>query len=84
MIENLLVTFMGGLIGFLFSYVAIWFLRDWLLVTSLGQERLSIGMVNGLVFAAVFLLCLVLNLLSALLPAWKAARGTISDALNGR
>ncbi len=84
MIENLLLTFMGGLIGFLFSYVALWLLRDWLLVTSLGQERLSIGMVNSVVFAAVFLLCLVMNLLSALLPAWKATRGTISDALNGR
>ena len=84
MIENLLLTFMGGLIGFLFSYVALWLLRDWLLVTSLGQERLSIGMVNSVVFAAVFLLCLVMNLLSALLPAWKATHGTISDALNGR
>ena len=82
LLENLLVTLIGGLLGFILSYVALACMSDWLMITSLGQEQLSLQMVNGWVFIAVFILCLLLNLLSAVCPAWKATRQQISEALN--
>lgn len=80
--ENLPVTLIGGLLGLLLSYAALACMGDWLMITSLGQEKLSLQMVNGWVFVAVFILCLLLNLLSAAIPAWKATRRQISEALN--
>lgn len=82
LLENLLVTLIGGLLGFILSYVALACMGDWLMITSLGQEQLSLQMVNGWVFIAAFILCLLLNLLSAVFPAWKATRQQISEALN--
>lgn len=82
LLENLLVTLIGGLLGFILSYMALACMGDWLMITSLGQEQLSLQMVNGWVFIAVFILCLLLNLLSAVFPAWKATRQQISEALN--
>ena len=82
LLENLLVTLIGGLLGFILSYVALACMGDRLMITSLGQEQLSLQMVNGWVFIAVFILCLLLNLLSAVFPAWKATRQQISEALN--
>lgn len=81
-LENLLVTLIGGALGFVFSYAALACMGDWLMITSLGQEELSLQMVNIWVFVAVFILCLLLNLLSAAFPAWKATRQQISEALN--
>ena len=72
----------GGLLGLCFSYVAIWLLRDWLLVTSLGDAGLSGGMLNGYVFLAAFLFCLVMNLMSAGIPAWRVSQVNIIDSIN--
>ena len=80
MLENLLFTFIGGLIGLILSYAGMLILKDWLLVS--GETGLSIGMFSWEVFAAAFLLCLVLNLLSAGIPAWRVSRLQITDSLN--
>lgn len=72
-----------GLLGLAMSYGAMLLLRDWLLATSLGKTGLSTGMFNGAVFIAAFLFCLVLNLFSAGLPAWRMSRLNITDSING-
>lgn len=81
--ENMVLTLLGGLLGLAMSYGAMLLLRDWLLVTSLGKTGLSTGMFNGAVFIAAFLFCLVLNLFSAGLPAWRMSRLNITDSING-
>ena len=78
-----LTCLLGGLLGLAMSYGAMLLLRDWLLVTSLGKTGLSTGMFNGAVFIAAFLFCLVLNLFSAGLPAWRMSRLNITDSING-
>lgn len=83
LMENMALTLAGGLLGLCFSYAAMWLLRDWLLVTSLGEAGLSMGMLNGYVFLAAFLFCLVMNLMSAGVPAWRVSRANITDSLNG-
>ena len=77
------VTLIGGLLGFCLSFVAMWLLRDWLLVTSLGEAGLSMSMLNGYVFLAALFFCLVMNLMSAGIPAWRVSRVNITKSING-
>lgn len=86
--ENLILTIVGGLLGLLISYLAVTLMSDWLLATgtsSLREGAASINaemLVNPMVFIYAFLFCLVLNLLSAGIPAWRASRENIVYALN--
>lgn len=87
--ENFLQTLSGGLLGLILSYVSILFLSDWLLDTgsvSSGISRAFVNtemMFNPAIFLLAFLACMLLNLLSAGIPAWRASRMNIVDALNG-
>lgn len=88
--ENLVLTLLGGLVGLLFSYLAVYGMRAWLFTNSdnigtAGDFSLSMGaLFSPLVFVLAFVFCLVINLLSAGLPAWLAARRSIVDSLNDR
>lgn len=85
--EGLLQTLLGGLIGLVMSYGAVYLLREMLLssfYTRMGQAAMSINpmsMITPTIFLAAFLFCLLLNLCSAILPAWLAARRPIVDSL---
>ncbi|GCB37273.1 ABC transporter permease [Bacteroides faecalis] len=77
--ENLIITLLGGLLGLLLSYLGIYLMHDWLLD---GDPYISPEMVaSPVVFVLAFLFCLILNLLSASIPAWRVARKNITDAL---
>jgi len=90
--ENFFFTAMGGLAGLVFSWGLIWLSSDWIL--SLGQSLIIIPpegtemaitptmLFNVPVFVSALLLCFLLNLLSAFLPAWKAAHRPIVNSLN--
>lgn len=85
--ENFIFTLIGGLLGLLFSYIAILLMKDWLIsntLTSLlgGSTTLSAEMLfNPMVFLYAFVFCIVMNLLSAGIPAWRAARKNIVSSL---
>lgn len=87
--ENMLTTLVGGVVGLVFSYGAIFVLGSWLLDAgemSGYQEGTAFVnaemMLNPLIFALAFIFCLLMNLLSAGIPAWRASRMNIVDALN--
>ena len=88
--ENLLLTLVGGLAGLIFSYVIVLTSRRWILTlfsnfvnTETPPPHISMEMLmNPLVFGAALLLCIVLNLISALIPALWALRHTIIQSLN--
>lgn len=83
--ENLLLTLIGGVAGLLFSYFALWLLLDWLLASALsGTATMNASMISPWIFFIALVFCLVLNLLSAGIPAARAARTTIVNALNER
>lgn len=88
LLENFLQTLLGGLLGFVLSYMAVLFLSDWLLdtgtiPTGLGRVIVNAEMLfNPLIFLCAFAACMALNLLSAGLPAWRASRRPIISALN--
>lgn len=90
--ENMLLMLPGGAAGLLFSYVLVFLFRDILLSSGIfatlmgtgGAIFLSPGMLlNWAVFFYAFLVCLVLNLLSSMVPAWRAVKVNITEALNG-
>lgn len=90
--ENLMLTLLGGLIGLLISYGLIFILKDWLL-GSYGWDGSSLVasidlspdmLVNPAIFGYTLAFCLVLNLMSALVPAWRALKRPIVDAINDK
>lgn len=87
--ENMITTLLGGVLGLGLSYVSVWMLKEWLLDTSVsftsGDNLLNADMLfHPVIFLCAFLFCLVLNLLSAGIPAWIAAKSDIINALNGK
>lgn len=85
--ENFVITFIGGVLGLVFSYLAVLGMRDWLLNTSMSgyygvDTAVSAGMVvSPLVFVLALFFCLLMNLLSAGIPAFRVSRANIVDAL---
>lgn len=87
--ENLVVTLMAGALGLLLS-VAFAYLGNTVLFAQEFSQTLSPPAVDAsiLLHASTFgwalLFCFVLNLLSTGIPAWKASRVGIVNALGGK
>lgn len=89
--ENLILTFLGGLIGLLLSWALLGWGTDWVigLFDTYGKMRNGTHdtlirpdmLFSPLLFLVAFGFCLLLNLLSALIPAWHAMRIPIVQAL---
>ena len=81
LLENLVSTFLGGVVGLLLSLFLVTACKEFLFAKA-GVELSVEMLLKPGVFLAAFLSCLLLNVLSAGLPAWSAARKTISDSLH--
>ena len=87
--ENLVLTFAGAVAGLAFCYVIVLTSDSWILTlfdakvdTALPTPFLTAEMLfNPWVFGCAFVLCLALNLVSALVPAWWGLRHTIVQEL---
>lgn len=80
--ENLIVSLIGGIIGLILSYAVVIWLKKWLLGIA-GDAAIPLEALISLpVFLGVFVACVLLNLLSAGIPAHKASRANIVDSLN--
>lgn len=88
--ENLVLTLLGGVVGLLFSYIAVWGMRTWLFtnnqnIGTAGDFSLSMeALFSPWIFLLAFAFCVVINALSAGLPAWLAVKRTIVDSLNDK
>ena len=80
--ENLIITLIGGLIGIVLSVVLLQLCKSFLLTkeTAVTFEMLF----KPVLFVAALFFTLLLNLLSAGLPAIRIAREQIVDALKGK
>lgn len=79
--ENLITSFIGGVIGLLLSYGGLLWLREWLLDIP-ADGTIPVGaFISPFVFFSVFAACVVLNLLSAGIPALRTLRMNIVDSL---
>ncbi len=88
--ENLLLTLLGGLAGLLFSYLIVLTASDWILTlfdkniydTSLSTSLTPEMLFNPAVYGCALAVCVVLNVVSALVPALGAMRHPIMESLN--
>lgn len=80
--ENFITSLIGGVLGLLLSYVVVLHMKMWLLALPPNISVPLETLVSPATFIAVFLVCLVLNLLSAGLPAYRASRVSIINSIN--
>jgi len=87
--ENLILTLLGGFVGLLFSYIMVWATARLLILGSFstaGTEGIfkTEMLFNPTVFFYALCVCIILNLLSSIIPVWNASRKNIVDAINDK
>jgi putative ABC transport system permease protein len=88
LLESMVLTLIGGFVGLLLSYGAVFVWNDLLFANSSnsalgGTNSLSAAMlIDPVIFAGALAFCIVLNVLSSGVPAWRASRLNIVTALN--
>ena len=90
--ENLLLTASGGLLGLMLSYVIILTASDWILhlfdgyvVGSGSEANVTFEMLfNPTVFGSALLFCILLNLISTLIPTVWALRHSIINSIHSK
>ncbi|MGM9797145.1 MAG: ABC transporter permease [Parabacteroides sp.] len=79
--ENMVMTLIGAVIGIVLSIGLLFVARSFLFN---AEVRLTVPMlIRPGLFMAAFVLALLLNLLSAMIPAWHTMRKPIVDAIHG-
>lgn len=90
--ENMFLTLAGGIIGLGLTYLTLYAASDFIVASigaagqmpmnSMVEMRLTPDMMFApAVFAGALLICVVLNLMSALIPAWHALRQPIVKSM---
>lgn len=93
--ENLLLTTIGGLFGLLLSYGLIYFFRRWIIHVVMAQKYLSevpqgldnlttSMLINYPIFAIAIAVCLILNLMVTVIPAWQASGREIIYSIHNK
>lgn len=80
--ENLITTFVGGIIGLVLSYFIVLWLKEWLLDIGTESTIPIHALMSFPVLLGVFAACFILNLLSAGIPAYRASKANIVDSIN--
>ncbi len=90
--ENLLLTCLGGVVGLCLAWSVLVLGRDWVFGLFDQYSYFFTGTRGGAVhadmlfspwvFVAAFVVCLFMNVLSALVPAWRSLRKNIVYSLN--
>lgn len=76
-----MITLIGSVIGFFLSLLFFYIAKDSLLERQ--DIRLQLNMIlQPALLVAMVVLCLVINLLSTGIPAWRAARAQATDSLH--
>lgn len=90
--ENLILTLLGGCLGLIISYVMVLLSKNWLL-TLLDDNVMALPdgvgvsitpqmLFSPVLFISTFMICVVMNLLSAIIPAYLSLRKDIVYSIN--
>ena len=87
--ENLLLTLLGGAIGLCLAWTALYCWRDWVFSIFSMNNYLyeSVPIIKGemffgpVIFLIALLICTLLNVLAATLPAWLSLRKPIVESM---
>ncbi|KPE49232.1 ABC transporter permease [Chryseobacterium indologenes] len=77
-VENMILTFLGGLIGLFLSVFVIYFINDLQLIENVYLK------INISVLLYSFIACLFFGLLSGVYPAWRMSRLNVVKALKAQ
>ncbi|HCM22154.1 MAG TPA: ABC transporter permease [Porphyromonadaceae bacterium] len=88
--ESLLQTLLGGMVGLILSYIAAYALKGIIYENSdmayqLGEVTLNpASLLSPAIFLYAFLFCLLLNVLSAFIPARSVSHKPIVDSIHSK
>ena len=89
--ENLILTLAGGLVGLIIAWSILYLGKSWVFTLFddypdfLYDNSIMITgemLFTPVVFITALLVCVIINLLSALIPAWNSLRKPIVSSLN--
>lgn len=80
--ENLITSLIGGVLGLILSYIVVFGMRNWLLKIPADSMIPIESLISPYIFLSVFVVCILVNLLSAGIPAYRASRISIINSLN--
>lgn len=83
LVENMLITFVGGLIGFILSIIILPMISGFLINSYPGHETIGEVSINFRIFIYSMGLCIFFALISGVYPAYKMSRLNIIQALKG-
>ena len=87
--ENLVLTLCGGFVGLVITWLLLYVFRSWLFF-AVGNTAFTLPeptvdgemLFSPLIFVIGLLVCIVLNLMAALIPAWLSLRNPIVESMN--
>ena len=89
--ENMVLTTAGGLLGLAVSLTLVWQWRDWMFflddnIMADAPASVSLTVTPEMMFAPAilaiaFVLCLIVNVMAAMIPAWWSLRRPIVESL---
>lgn len=88
--ESMLQTLLGGLLGLILSFIAAYALKgiiyeDSNMAYMLGEATINpLSLLSPAIFLYAFLFCLLLNVLSAFVPAYNVSRKPIVDSIHSK
>jgi len=87
--ENLVLTLCGGLVGLVIAWLLLYVFRSWAffafgMVPQLTPEPLVQGemLFSPFIFLIALGVCMVVNLMATLIPAWWSLRNPIVESMN--
>jgi len=79
--ENIITSLIGGILGLVFSYAAIFLMKGWILGIEQGASIPIKTLVSPMIFGLVIVFCVLLSLISSGIPAIRASRKKIVDSI---
>ena len=87
--ENLVLTLCGGFVGLIVTWLLLYVFRSWLFF-AVGNSAFTLPeptvdgemLFSPLIFAIGLVVCMVLNLMAALIPTWLSLRNPIVESMN--
>lgn len=87
--ENLVLTLCGGFVGLIVTWLLLYVFRSWLFF-AVGNTAFTLPeptvagemLFSPLIFVIALAVCIVLNLMAALIPAWLSLRNPIVESMN--
>ena len=87
--ENLVLTLCGGFVGLVITWLLLYVFRSWLFF-AVGNTAFTLPeptvdgemLFSPLIFVIGLAVCIVLNLMAALIPVWISLRNPIVESMN--